>query len=145
MKQNGQWLSQVRHAVEHRALEVEPERRAGVLLDHHELLEAAAADLELDARLVGLDLVADDVAHRLAVEREQLVAGEEPGGVGRRAGRDRHHTGGRHGSTVRRRSKPDEDELRVATMIGVPDDRVGASGRSTRTCRCPHRDQARCG
>ena len=88
------------HAVEHRALELEAERGAGVLLDDHELLEAAAEHFELDARLVGLDLVADDVAHGLTVEREQLVAGEKPGGVGRRAGRDRHHTGGRHRSSL---------------------------------------------
>ena len=85
------------HAVEHRARRARaraarrrPSRR------RTELLEAAAAQLELDDGLVGLDLVADDVAHRLAVEREQLVAGEEPGGVGRRTGRDRHHAGGRH-------------------------------------------------
>ncbi len=84
------------HAVEHRALELEAERGARVLLDHHELLEATAQHFELDARLVGLDLVADDVAHGLTIEREQLVAGEKPGGVGRRAGRDRHHSGGRH-------------------------------------------------
>src|SRR5439155_3812497 len=80
--------------------EVEPERRAGGLLDQHELLEPAAAEVELDTRLVGLDLVADDVAHHLAVEREQLVTGEEPGGSCRRAGRDRHHTGGRHRSSL---------------------------------------------
>ena len=89
------------HAVEHRAGEVEPQGHAGVLLDQHQLLEPAAADLELDARLVGLDLVPDDVAHHLAVEREQLVTGEEPGGSRRRAGRDRHHTGGRHRSSLR--------------------------------------------
>ena len=89
------------HAVEHRALELEAERRARVLLDHHELLEATAQHFELDARLVGLDLVADDVAHGLTIEREQLVAGEKPGGVGRRAGRDRHHSGGRHRLTKR--------------------------------------------
>ena len=39
------------------------------------LLQAAAPDLELDHGLVGQHLVADDVAQRLAVEREQLVAG----------------------------------------------------------------------
>ena len=80
MKQNGQWLSHVRTRSNTALVEVEPERRARGLLDQHELLEPAAADLELDARLVGLDLVPDDVAHHLAVEREQLVTGEEPGG-----------------------------------------------------------------
>ena len=70
-------------AVEHRALEVEPEGRARGLVDDHELLETAAPKLELHAGLVGLDLVADDVAHRFAVEREELVAGEEPRSVGR--------------------------------------------------------------
>ena len=70
-------------AVEHRALEVEPEGRARGLVDDHQLLEAAAPKLELHAGLVGLDLIADDVAHRFAVERQELVAGEEPRSVGR--------------------------------------------------------------
>ena len=71
------------HAVEHRALEIEPERCAGGLVDDDELLETAAPKLELHAGLVGLDLVTDDVAHRFAVERDELVAGEEPRSVGR--------------------------------------------------------------
>ena len=70
-------------AVEHRALEVEPERRARGLVDDHQLLETAAPKLELHAGLVGLNLVTDDVAHRFAVERQELVAGEEPRSVGR--------------------------------------------------------------
>ena len=65
------------HLVEHRAVELEAERRAGGLVDRDEVLEAAAADLELDDGLVGLELVADDVAHRLAVQAEDLVAGED--------------------------------------------------------------------
>ena len=101
------------HAVEHRAGEVEAERRARGLLDGHEVLETAAADLELDARLVGLDLVPDDVAHHLAVEREQLVTGEEPGGSRRRTGRDRHHTGGRHRSSLRERPRLPSDAVPV--------------------------------
>ncbi len=101
MKQNGQWLSQVRTRSNTALGEIEPQGRARGLVDRHELLEPAPADLELDARLVGLDLVSDDVAHHLAVEREQLVTGEEPGGSCRRAGRDRHHTGGRHPCSLR--------------------------------------------
>ena len=57
MKQNGQWLSHVRTRSNTALGELEAERRACGLVDDHELLEAAPADLELDARLVGLDLV----------------------------------------------------------------------------------------
>ncbi len=71
------------NAVEHRALEIEPEGRAGGFVDDDQLFEPAAPELELHAGLVGLDLIADDVAHRFAVEREELVAGEEPRSVGR--------------------------------------------------------------
>ena len=109
MKQNGQWLSQVRTRSNTALVELEAERRARGLLDDHELLEPAAPDLELDARLVGLDLVADDVAHRLTVEREELVAGEEPRGVGGRTGRDRHHTGGRRMQARSLRVRPSVD------------------------------------
>jgi hypothetical protein len=84
-------------AVEHGAVEVEAERGARRLVDDDELLEAAPAQLQLDPRLVGLDLVPDDVAYGFAVEREELVTGEDARGVGGRAGRDRHHPGGRHG------------------------------------------------
>ena len=63
MKQNGQWLSQVRTRSNTALSSSSAERLARGLLDPHELLEAAASDLELDTRLVGLDLVADDVAH----------------------------------------------------------------------------------
>jgi hypothetical protein len=45
---------------------------------------------------VGLELVLDDVAHVLAVEAEDLVAGQDPRRRRRRAGRDRHDTCGRH-------------------------------------------------
>ena len=97
MKQNGQWLSQVRTRSNTALASSSPSGLAGALVDDHLALEPAAPQLELDVWLVGLDLVLDDVAHRLAVEREELVAGEEPRGVRRGAGRDRHHTGGRHG------------------------------------------------
>ncbi len=89
------------HPVEHRGLEVDAERRARGLVDHQELLEAAAANLELDARLVSLDLVPDDVAHRFSVEREKLVARSQPGVVSRRTRCNRRHPGhwgGGHGS-----------------------------------------------
>ena len=68
MKQNGQWLSQVRTRSNTALGELEAERRARGLVDHDAALEPAAADLELDARLVGLELVPDDVAHDLAVD-----------------------------------------------------------------------------
>ena len=101
MKQNGQWLSQVRTRSNTALSRSRPSDAPGGLLDQHELLEPATADFELDGGLVGLDLVPDDVAHHLAVEREQLVAGKQPGGISRRAGRDRHHAGGRHPHSLR--------------------------------------------
>ena len=116
------------HPVEDRAVELEAERRARRLVDDHELLEAAAAQLELDPRLVGLDLVPDDVAHRFAVERDELVTGEDARGVGRRAGRDRHHTGGRHGKGV---------------YAGIPHTLEGDDGR-TRAARRTARVLRRC-
>ena len=77
MKQNGQWLSHVRTWSKTALGEVEAERRAGVLVDDHAPLEAPATDLQLDPRLVGLELVADHVAHRLTVHADELVAREE--------------------------------------------------------------------
>jgi riboflavin biosynthesis pyrimidine reductase len=68
------------HAVEDRAREPEPEGLTRRLAHDDVALEPAPADLELDARLVRQELVADDVAHRLAVDAQQLVAGEQPGG-----------------------------------------------------------------
>ena len=88
------------HAVEHRVLELEAEGSARGLLHHDEPLDPAATDLELDARLVRQDLVLDDVAHRLAVEAEELVAGNQAGSAGGRCGRDAHHTGVRHEGIV---------------------------------------------
>ena len=125
MKQNGQWLSQVRTRSNTALASSRPSGAPAAFSTTHELLEPAAADLELDARLVGLDLVADDVAHRLAVEREQLVTGEEPGGSCRRAGRDRHHTGGRH-----RAQSTGSASARTGVTRRVPSD-VCPSSRSS--------------
>ena len=88
------------HPVEHRARELDAERLPRSLLHREVPLEPAATQLELDERLVGLELVPDDVAHRLAVEAEDLVAGREPSGGRRRTGHDRHHTGGRHAAML---------------------------------------------
>ena len=76
------------HPVEDRARELEAERRAVGLVDHDQPLEAAAPDLELDTRPVGLELVRDDVAEILAVDRDDLVAGDDAGARGRGSGRD---------------------------------------------------------
>ena len=63
MKQNGQWLSHVRHPVEHRARRARGRAaRPSAFSTTTEPLEPAAAHLELDARPVGLQLVRDDVA-----------------------------------------------------------------------------------
>ena len=65
-------------AVEHRARELHAERLAGALLDDDAVLHAAAIELQLDDGFVGVQLVADDVADRLAVDGEELVAGADP-------------------------------------------------------------------
>ena len=57
MKQNGQWLSQVRTRSNTALSRSRPERHARGFVDHDETLEPAAAELELHAGLVGLDLV----------------------------------------------------------------------------------------
>ena len=56
-------------------------------------------------RLVGLDVVPNDVAHQLAVEREELVTGEQPRVVSRRSGHDRQHAGGHRPSVWGARSR----------------------------------------
>jgi len=64
--------------VEDRSAEHQAERHPGVLVDGHEALHPPAPHLELHPGLVGLELVADDVAHGLAVHGEKLVTGAEP-------------------------------------------------------------------
>jgi hypothetical protein len=63
--------------IEDGARELDAERLPCVLVDHDVAFEAAATDFERDVRLVCLELIADDVAHSLAVHAEELVAGEE--------------------------------------------------------------------
>ena len=96
MKQNGQWLSHA-HADRTPGFEIEAEGLPGGLVDDDLAFEPAATQLELDVRLVGLKVVADDVAHGFAVHAEELVAGEEPCAGQGEPGRDRHNAGGRHG------------------------------------------------
>ena len=91
------------HLVEHRGGELEAERLPRLLLDDDAAFEAAASHVELDECLVGLDLVADDVADRLAVHGEELVLREDPGLRGRRTRRDRQHPRGGHGPQFRGR------------------------------------------
>src|SRR5205823_14160371 len=112
-------------AVEDRAVELETERRARRLLDHGELLETATADLELDDGLVGLELIADDVADRFAVEGEDLVAGLDPGRGCRRAGRHRHDTRGGHAGILR--------DARITSPCRERTGRAVPSARARRT------------
>ena len=74
MKQNGQWLSQVRIRSNTALVELHAERRAVGLVDLDDPLQTAPPEVELDVRTVGLELVRDHVADRLAVDREHLVA-----------------------------------------------------------------------
>ena len=64
MKQNGQWLSHVRTRSNTALASSTPSGSPARLLHRDVPLEPAATQLELDERLVGLDLVPDDVAHR---------------------------------------------------------------------------------
>ena len=89
------------HPVEHRAGQRQAERRPLGLLHHHLTLEATPAQVELHHGLVGLDLVADHVAHGLAVHGEQLVAGSDAGGLGGGTGRDGLDAGRGHRSILR--------------------------------------------
>ena len=63
--------------IEDGARELDAERLPCVLLHEDVAFESTPTDLERDLRLVGLELIADDVAHSLAVHAEELVAGEE--------------------------------------------------------------------
>ena len=101
MKQKGQWLSQVRTRSKTALASSRPSGSPAGFSTTTDALEPAATELELDVGLVGLQLVADDVAHRLAVDAEELVAGRESRRRSRRAGRDRHHSGGRHDTSLR--------------------------------------------
>ncbi len=91
------------HAIEHRALQLDAERRALGLVDAHTAFEPAAPELELDERGVDVHLILDDVAHRFAVDARDLVARAHAGPVGRRSGRDRLHTSAEHGARIRPR------------------------------------------
>ena len=68
MKQNGQWLSQVRTRSKTALAEPSPSGAPGAFSHDDPTLEPAASHLELDLRLVGVELVADDVAHHLTVD-----------------------------------------------------------------------------
>ncbi len=67
------------HAIEDCGVELEAERSAGLFVHDHGSLDTAPTQLDLDLRLVGLDLVPDHVAQAFAVEREKLVADKDPG------------------------------------------------------------------
>ena len=103
MKQNGQWLSQVRTRSNTALVELEAERRAVGLVDLDDPLQPAPAQLELDVRAVGLELVRDHVAHRLAVDREHLVADDDARPRGRGSGRDGIDAGSGHEARIRGR------------------------------------------
>ncbi len=91
--------------VEDRALELEPERRAGGLLDPHLALEPAPAQLDLDDGLVGLHLVADDVPQLLAVQAQHLVARQHARAMRRALGRDSKNACGGHAGESRGRDR----------------------------------------
>ena len=71
--------------VEHGRGHLGPERLARLFghLESQGLGKAATPDYELEVWLVDQQAVLDDVTGRPAVEGEELVAGEQPGPVGR--------------------------------------------------------------
>ncbi len=89
--------------IEHRARQLDAERRTFGLLDVHRTLEPAPAQVELDLGTVDLDLVRDHVANRLAVDRKDLVAHQHTRPRRRRSGRDSINAGSRHGARIRGR------------------------------------------
>src|SRR5215831_8922216 len=83
MKQNGQWLSHVCTRSNTGLASSRPSR--------------APPQLELDVRPVDVQLVRDDVAQRLAVDADDLVARGDARAGGERFRRDGDDAGGRHG------------------------------------------------
>ena len=81
MKQNSQWLSQVRTWSKSAASTSMPERLARLALHLQRQLDAAAAHLDAEGVLVCEQLVLDDVSGELAVQGDDLVAGQDAGPV----------------------------------------------------------------
>ncbi len=100
MKQNSQWLSQVRTRSNRAASTSMPSGSlpSGVTVTGQ--LQAAAPHVELELGLVGQQLVLDDVSGDLAVHGDDLVAGEQAGPGGGRPGGHRHHARQRHSATA---------------------------------------------
>ena len=93
MKQNSQWLSQVRTWSNRAASTSMPSGSLPARATVTVTLEAAPAQVELELGLVGQQLVLDDVSGDLAVHGDDLVAGEQAGPGGRRPWGHRHHAG----------------------------------------------------
>ena len=85
MKQNSQWLSQVRTRSKTAEETSTPSGSPGSLPtdDRKGRVEPAAPDHEVQLGLVHQEAVLDDVTGRAAVEREELIAGPESGQRGR--------------------------------------------------------------
>ena len=83
-----------------RAGQLDAELFAGPFLDGQFEFEATPADLEDDLGLLDLDLVPDDVADRLTVDREDLITGLDTDERTGRSGRDGLHASGGHGGGV---------------------------------------------
>jgi hypothetical protein len=75
---------------------LDPERFPRPLVDVDERLQAAPANLDRQGGVVDEPAPLEQVAGRLAVDRQDLVALDQPDTRGRRSGRDGDDTGGRH-------------------------------------------------
>ena len=96
MKQNSQWLSQVRTRSKIAAETSSPSGSPACFDDRDLELDPAADDLEVDDGLVGEQLVLDDVPGHLPVHRAELVAGPDPGTLCRRMLGHGHYLRSRH-------------------------------------------------
>ncbi len=87
--------------VEERRLHLDAERCAVGLLDLDDAFETCSLDVENDRGFVDQQLILDDVAGLLAVDRAQDVADEHPGLSGGRVGNDSNHGGKSHRRSLR--------------------------------------------
>ena len=113
MKQNSQWLSQVRTR-SNTALDTSTPSDSPARLSIVEReVDTAAADVEVDLGVVGGELPLDDVARHRSVDADDLVAHRDPVFGGRRPGGNRHD----HGRSDRLvRGAGAERSVRVAAM-----------------------------
>ncbi len=106
--------------IEHRARHVDAQRLTCPLLDREGQVESAASDVELDIGFIGRQLPLDDVAWHVAVDPNDLVAGQDADPRCRRPCGNRHD----HRCERARRCSSLDVALAGAKNVGVDVDRV---------------------